>query len=81
MGKGSLRRQKKRWGQQCARLERELGESRCLLQQAYAGFNGVSDPDLVESWIYEINALEAQYSYLLKMRKAMEAGELGADGP
>lgn len=54
-------------------LERELCETSRRIQQAYDAFNLVSDPDLIEAWVYEINALQARYAYLLKRRKALGA--------
>ncbi len=54
-------------------LERELCETGRRIQQAYDAFNLVSDPDLIEAWVYEINALQARYAYLLKRRKALRA--------
>ena len=58
---------------------RELLESmaatRRLLNQAYQGFNAHSDPDLVESYVYESNALESRYSYLVRRMKDLEARE------
>lgn len=57
-------------------LERSLQETRVLLAQAYAGFNAADDGELVESYIYEIQALQARYSYLLRRRKAAGGGEL-----
>ena len=53
-------------------LEKGLQETRVLIAQAYAGFNSASDGELVESYIYEIQALQARYSYLLRRRKALE---------
>lgn len=64
--------QERRW-----MLEQELEESGRLLRQAYEGFNRVSDPDLVDAWIYEINARQSQYSYLLKVRKGLDGEEVG----
>lgn len=55
-----------------AELEEQLAHTRLLMTQAYAGFNAVSDGDLVESYVYEIQALRARYSYLLRQRKALE---------
>ena len=43
-----------------------LGQTRALIAQAYAGFNAAGDPDLIESYVFEINALQARYSYLLR---------------
>lgn len=50
-------------------LERALGETRLLLAQAYNGFNEVTDSELLDSYIYEIQALRCRYSYLLRQRK------------
>lgn len=54
-------------------LEKTLAQTRVQMAQAYAGFNAVSDGDLIEAYIYEIQALRARYSYLLRQRKALEA--------
>ena len=50
-----------------------LGQTRALIAQAYAGFNAARDPDLIESYVFEINALQARYSYLLRRVKELEA--------
>lgn len=50
-----------------------LGQTRVLIAQAYAGFNAAKDPDLIESYVFEINALQARYSYLLRRVKELEA--------
>lgn len=60
-------------------LEREICETGRRLQQAYDAFNLVSDPDLIEAWVYEINAQQARYTYLLKRRKALGAPEMQED--
>lgn len=44
---------------------RQLAAARCLFQQA-------SDQDLVAASVYEINALQARYSYLLHQAKLHE---------
>ena len=70
------------WGRQTAApgeeaaevLEESLEATRVLIAQAYAGFNAAADPELVESYIYEIQALQARYSYLFRQRKALEPG-------
>ncbi|WP_297210266.1 DUF2508 family protein [uncultured Flavonifractor sp.] len=52
--------------------------AQCLTQtnrqiaQAYQGFNAVRDPDLIESYVYEINALQSRYAYLLRRLKELE---------
>ena len=57
-----------------AELEEGLQEVRVRLAQAYAGFNFADDGELVESYVYEIQALQARYSYLLRRRKALDGG-------
>lgn len=37
-----------------------------LLKEAYSCFHQTSDPDLLESYVYEINALKARHNYLSK---------------
>lgn len=59
-------------------LEDSLKEIKTLLAQAYAGFNAATDGELVESYIYEIQALQTRYSYLLRQRKALETAAVHA---
>ena len=49
-----------------------LAKTRVLINQAYACFNGASDPDLIESYVFEINALQSRYSYLLRRVRELE---------
>ncbi len=41
------------------------------LERAHASFQQETDSDLISSYIYEINALKARYSYLFKLAKRM----------
>ena len=50
-----------------------LASTRTLINQAYGSFNNVSDSDLIESYVFEINALQARYNYLLRRVKELEA--------
>lgn len=52
-----------------------LERTKVLIHQAYACFNRESDPDLIESYVFEINALQSRYSYLLKKVREMEEPE------
>lgn len=49
-----------------------LNRTRALIDQAYACFNQESDPDLIESCVFEIKALQSRYSYLLRRVREME---------
>ena len=53
-------------------LMEEMAHTRLLLNQAYADFNVHSDPDLVDSCVYTINALRSRYSYLVRQFKRLE---------
>lgn len=52
-----------------------LERTKILIHQAYACFNRESDPDLIESYVFEINALQSRYSYLLKRVRELEESE------
>lgn len=65
----SAREEEKRQLQAC------LEEARRSLNQAYAAFNMADDADWIESCVFEINALQARYNYLLKQAKWLEEGE------
>ena len=49
-----------------------LNHTKTLINQAYGGFNTASDSDLIESYVFEINALQARYNYLLRQVKELE---------
>ena len=53
-------------------LMNSLAHTRTLINQAYGGFNTASDSDLIESFVFEINALQARYNYLLRQVKELE---------
>lgn len=54
-------------------LMQTLADTRVLINQAYSGFNSANDEDLIESFVFEINALQSRYSYLLRRIKELEA--------
>ncbi len=47
----------------------ELSETRFALAQAYSRFNAVSEPELVDACVYEINAVLSRYDFLLRQIK------------
>ncbi len=49
-----------------------MAQTRALLNQAYADFNAQSDPDLVDSCVFTINALRSRYSYLVRQVKLLD---------
>ena len=52
-------------------LMSSLAHTRTLINQAYGGFNSANDADLIESYVFEINALQARYNYLLRRVKEL----------
>lgn len=54
------------------RISEELREIKDAIDIADAGFNEVSDDDLIEAMIFERSALRARYSYLLKELRKLE---------
>ena len=54
-------------------LMQTLAHTRVLINQAYSGFNSAKDDELIESFVFEINALQSRYSYLLRRIKELEA--------
>lgn len=62
-------------------LLESMHETRQMINRAYTGFNAVEDPDLIEAYVYEINSLQARYSYLLRQVKAMEDQATAAAAP
>ena len=53
-------------------LKQELLRTTDALKDAYTRFNCVCDSELIEASIYEISALKARYSYLLRCIKEQE---------
>ena len=70
-----LRREVRRDGEELAGLKVGRERTRTLINQAYSGFNATKDPDLIESYVFEINALQARYTYLLRRVKELEGRE------
>lgn len=44
----------------------DLEKTRCALENAYAGFDNVTDPDLIDCYIYEVNSVLKRYKFLLE---------------
>ena len=53
-------------------LLNEIEEIKLSLETAHSNFDNASDPDLVDSCIYEMNAIQYKYKYLLKQMRKME---------
>ncbi|MDY3908876.1 MAG: YaaL family protein [Eubacterium sp.] len=52
-------------------LKQEIETLQQSLETANSNFDNVSDPDLVDSYIYELNALSFRYKYLLRQMREL----------
>ena len=48
----------------------DLEKTKYELETAYCGFDHVTDPDLIDCYIYEVNAIMKRYRYLLNQAAA-----------
>lgn len=57
-------------------LLRELDCTKREMEEAFANFQDAVDPDLVDSYIYEENAAQMRYQFLMKqIKNSMEIKE------
>lgn len=49
----------------------EINQTKMALEAAYSNFENVVDPDLIDSCIYELNAIQNRYRFLIKQAKAV----------
>lgn len=60
-------------------LLEDLKKTRYALEVAYSGFDNVTDPDLIDCYIYQVNAILKRYKFLLEKINMKENGELLLD--
>ena len=53
-------------------LMEDLARTKSALDRAYSNFENVVDPDLVDSSIYELQAVQLRYSFLLRHASLLE---------
>lgn len=53
-------------------LQNEIQKTKLDLEAAYSNFENVVDPDLIDCYIYEVNAVQKRYKFLLKQIKELE---------
>ena len=64
--------------EQRRQLMEGMARTRIELNQAYAQFNAHSDPDLIDSCVFTINALRSRYSYFIRQMKLLDEGKEAA---
>ena len=45
----------------------ELSDLRMAVEDAYMRFNVTTEPELVDACVYEINAAQSRYNYMIRM--------------
>ena len=68
-----MRNKKNPASQARAQLMQEIEALQQALDTANSNFENVCDPDLIDSYIYEINALSFRYKYLLRQVQDIHA--------
>ena len=58
----------------------DLQRTKSDLELAYANFEHVVEPDLIDSCIYQVNAAQMRYKFLLGRVKQYEAKGKAAEG-
>ncbi|MDD7404012.1 MAG: DUF2508 family protein [Butyribacter sp.] len=53
-------------------LKKALIEAQRSLQDAYDGLSNVKEPELIDSYIYEMNAANLRYQVILRDYKSLE---------
>lgn len=52
-------------------IQESIEKTRYALDIAYAGFNDAVDIDLIDSYIYQINALQKKYEHLTNLAETL----------
>lgn len=47
----------------------DIAATKCALDSAYSNFQNAVDPDLIDCYIYEVNAVQKRYKFLLNYAK------------
>ena len=56
-------------------LRESIRKTRQALEIAYAGFDNALESDLIDSYIYEINALQKRYQHLTEQASIQPVGQ------
>ena len=53
-------------------LLNEINKTKLALESANSNFENVTDPDLIDCYIFEVNAVQKRYKFLLRQAKEMD---------
>ncbi len=54
-------------------LREDIRKTKLALDTAYSNFDNALDPDLIDCCIYELNAMQKRYVFLLKQMENLRA--------
>lgn len=54
-------------------LHYQIQRTQLALETAYSNFDNVLDPELIDSFIYEVNAIQQRYQYLIQQIKELDS--------
>lgn len=54
-------------------LHYQIQRTQLALETAYSNFDNVVDPELIDSFIYEVNAIQQRYQYLIQQIKELDS--------
>ena len=54
-------------------LQDEIERVKLEMETAYSNFEHVIDPDLIDCYIYEVNAVQKKYKYLLRQIQLLQS--------
>ena len=54
-------------------LLNEINKTKLALESANSNFENVIDPDLIDCYIFEVNAVQKRYKFLLRQAKEMDS--------
>jgi hypothetical protein len=66
-----MKKQKRSLEKEEQALMEELKKTKIALESAYSNFENVVDPDLIDCYIYEVNAVQHRYKFLLRQVKEL----------
>ncbi len=70
-----MRKKKNDLAQKKRLLMDDITKTRQAREIAYINFQNVSDPDLIDCYIYEINSVDLRYKYLINQIRKLSVTE------
>ncbi len=68
-----MRLRKNRIPKEREMLDYQIKRTQLALETAYSNFDNVLEPELIDSFIYEVNAIQQRYQYLIQQVKELDS--------